>query len=27
VMTTQRFFKGHRGPPTAWKIYIQPPAK
>jgi len=27
VMTTQRFFKGHPGPSTAWKIYIQPPAK
>jgi hypothetical protein len=27
VMTTQRFFRGHPGPSTAWKIYIQPPAK
>jgi 4-amino-4-deoxy-L-arabinose transferase-like glycosyltransferase len=27
VMTTQRFFGGHPGPSTAWKIYIQPPAK
>jgi 4-amino-4-deoxy-L-arabinose transferase-like glycosyltransferase len=27
VMTTQRFFKGHPGPSTAWKIFIQPPAK
>jgi 4-amino-4-deoxy-L-arabinose transferase-like glycosyltransferase len=27
VMTTRRFFKGHAGPSTAWKIYIQPPGK
>jgi 4-amino-4-deoxy-L-arabinose transferase-like glycosyltransferase len=27
VMTTQRFFSGHPGPATNWKIYIQPPAK
>jgi 4-amino-4-deoxy-L-arabinose transferase-like glycosyltransferase len=27
VMTTQRFFQGHPGPSTAWKVYIQPPAK
>jgi 4-amino-4-deoxy-L-arabinose transferase-like glycosyltransferase len=27
VMTTQRFFHGHPGPSTAWKIYIEPPAK
>jgi hypothetical protein len=27
VMTTQRFFKGHPGISTAWKIYIQPPGK
>ena len=27
VMTTQRFFAGHPGPSTAWKIFIQPPAK
>jgi enoyl-CoA hydratase/carnithine racemase len=27
VITTKRFFKGHAGPSTAWKIYIQPPAK
>ncbi len=27
VMTTQRFFQGHPGPSTAWKIFIQPPAK
>ena len=26
-MTTQRFFKGHAGPATSWKIYIVPPAK
>jgi hypothetical protein len=26
-MTTQRFFHGHPGPSTAWKIYIEPPAK
>jgi hypothetical protein len=26
VMTTQRFFKGHAGPVTSWKIYIVPPA-
>jgi 4-amino-4-deoxy-L-arabinose transferase-like glycosyltransferase len=25
IITTQRFFKGHPGPSTAWKIYIQPP--
>jgi 4-amino-4-deoxy-L-arabinose transferase-like glycosyltransferase len=25
IMTTQRFFKGHRGPSIAWKIYMQPP--
>ncbi len=27
VMTTQRFFQGHAGPSTTWKIYIVPPAK
>jgi hypothetical protein len=27
VMNTQRFFKGHPGPPTTWKVYIVPPAK
>jgi hypothetical protein len=27
VMTTQRFFRGHPGPATDWKIYISPPAK
>jgi len=27
VMTTQRFFHGHAGPATSWKIYIVPPAK
>ncbi len=27
VMTTQRFFQGHPGPSTAWKVFIQPPAK
>jgi 4-amino-4-deoxy-L-arabinose transferase-like glycosyltransferase len=27
AITTQRFFKGHPGPATTWKIYIVPPAK
>ena len=27
VMTTQRFFRGHAGPASSWKIYIVPPAK
>jgi 4-amino-4-deoxy-L-arabinose transferase-like glycosyltransferase len=27
VMTTQRFFNGHSGPSTTWKIYIVPPGK
>lgn len=27
VMTTQRFFHGHRGPAANWNIYIAPPAK
>jgi 4-amino-4-deoxy-L-arabinose transferase-like glycosyltransferase len=27
VMTTQRFFQGHPGPRTEWKIYIVPPAQ
>jgi len=27
VMTTQRFYRGHPGPATNWKIYIAPPAK
>jgi len=27
VMTTQRFFQGHPGPATEWKIFIQPPSK
>ena len=26
AITTQRFFKGHPGPATAWKIYIVPPS-
>jgi hypothetical protein len=26
AVTTQRFFKGHPGPATTWKIYIVPPA-
>ena len=26
VMTTQRFFRGHAGQATSWKIYIVPPA-
>jgi len=26
-MTTQRFFRGHPGPSTNWKIFIAPPAK
>jgi 4-amino-4-deoxy-L-arabinose transferase-like glycosyltransferase len=26
VMTTQRFFNGHSGPATSWKVYIVPPA-
>jgi 4-amino-4-deoxy-L-arabinose transferase-like glycosyltransferase len=26
VITTQRFFHGHSGPATSWKIYIEPPA-
>jgi 4-amino-4-deoxy-L-arabinose transferase-like glycosyltransferase len=26
VKTTQRFFKGHPGPATSWKVYIEPPA-
>jgi hypothetical protein len=25
AITTQRFFHGHPGPPTSWKIYIVPP--
>ncbi|WP_407177339.1 glycosyltransferase family 39 protein [Bradyrhizobium sp. STM 3562] len=27
VMSTQRFFQGHPGPSTAWKIFIEPPGK
>jgi 4-amino-4-deoxy-L-arabinose transferase-like glycosyltransferase len=27
AVTTQRFFKGHPGPATTWKIYVVPPAK
>jgi 4-amino-4-deoxy-L-arabinose transferase-like glycosyltransferase len=27
VMTTQRFFQGHPGPSTDWKIYVAPPGK
>jgi 4-amino-4-deoxy-L-arabinose transferase-like glycosyltransferase len=27
VMTTQRFFRGHSGPSSTWKIYIVPPGK
>ncbi len=27
AVTTQRFFKGHPGPPITWKVYIEPPAK
>jgi len=27
VMTTQRFFHGHSGPSTTWKIFIVPPGK
>ncbi|MFB9262763.1 glycosyltransferase family 39 protein [Bradyrhizobium erythrophlei] len=27
VMTTQRFFGGHPGPLTVWKVYLVPPAK
>lgn len=27
VMTTQRFFHGHPGPSTVWKVYLVPPAK
>jgi hypothetical protein len=26
AVTTQRFFKGHPGPATTWKVYIVPPA-
>jgi 4-amino-4-deoxy-L-arabinose transferase-like glycosyltransferase len=26
VITTRRFFQGHSGPETSWKIYIEPPA-
>jgi 4-amino-4-deoxy-L-arabinose transferase-like glycosyltransferase len=27
AITTQRFFRGHPGPATGWKIYVVPPAK
>jgi 4-amino-4-deoxy-L-arabinose transferase-like glycosyltransferase len=27
VMTTQRFFGGHPGPSTVWKVYLVPPEK
>jgi 4-amino-4-deoxy-L-arabinose transferase-like glycosyltransferase len=26
VITTQRFFQGHSGPASSWKVYIEPPA-
>jgi hypothetical protein len=26
AITTQRFFQGHPGPATSWKVYIVPPA-
>jgi hypothetical protein len=26
-MMTQRFFHGHSGPSTTWKVYIVPPGK
>jgi hypothetical protein len=27
AITTQRFFRGHPGPATTWKIFIVEPAK
>jgi len=27
AVSTQRFFKGHPGPATTWKVYIEPPRK
>jgi 4-amino-4-deoxy-L-arabinose transferase-like glycosyltransferase len=27
AVTTQRFFKGHPGPPITWNVFIEPPAK
>jgi 4-amino-4-deoxy-L-arabinose transferase-like glycosyltransferase len=27
AITTQRFFRGHPGPATSWKVYLVPPAK
>jgi hypothetical protein len=27
LMTTRRFFHGHSGPSTTWKVYIVPPGK
>ena len=27
TVSTQRFFKGHPGPATLWKVYVVPPAK
>jgi 4-amino-4-deoxy-L-arabinose transferase-like glycosyltransferase len=27
AITTQRFFHGHPGPATTWKVYVVPPAK
>jgi 4-amino-4-deoxy-L-arabinose transferase-like glycosyltransferase len=27
VINTRRFFQGHAGPSTSWKVYIVPPAK
>jgi len=27
AVSTQRFFRGHPGPSTTWKVYITPPAK
>jgi hypothetical protein len=26
AVTTQRFFHGHGGPSTTWKVYVVPPA-
>jgi hypothetical protein len=27
AITTQRFFHGHAGPSTLWKIWMAPPGK
>ena len=27
VINTRRFFQGHAGPSTSWKVYIEPPGK